>query len=648
MRVLLVEDDECIARSLEIVLAKENYAVDIAIDGELGWQFIESFAYDLILLDVVLPKLDGISLCRQLRESRYQTPVLLLTARNSSVDRIIGLDAGADDYLVKPFELPELLARMRVLLRRGSSPVVPVLEWNQLQIDPTSCQVTYDAQPLHLTPKEYRLLELFLRNPRHVFTRSAILEHLWNLEETPSEDTITAHIKGVRQKLKQVGAPANFIETVYGIGYRLKHSAAHAEVAAGAARLTSDRVEMPDPSGEQTEGQRKQDIQTALQLVWHKYLSRNQAHVQILERFLAKLAIETAAPTVTSPVVSPIASPITSPVTPEEWQQATFAAHKLTGALGLFGRPQGSEIASQLEHFFRAQQSPDPDTLNTLEQQMGQLSAIVCQNPVLSTVPLHQKNILIILDDDVVWMTQIRQLEAELTPMMSLEQVMTYLKTEAAALSDHASLASIFLLNLSLTDLPEQHFSLLSKLTEQIPPLLVLVCTDQASLESRIKWAQAGVYAVLPKRTPPQILTLARSMQSVDGTSTKRILMVDDDAQVLDTLQSLLSPWDFHLTRLEQSQHFWETLQVAMPDLLILDVEMPHYSGIELCRAVRNTLDWHRLPVLFLTAHTDATTLHNALNAGATALLDKSAAQSEIIHQVLIELQRSQFNRISQ
>ncbi|NJO80894.1 MAG: response regulator transcription factor [Cyanobacteria bacterium RM1_2_2] len=275
MRVLLIEDDECIAKSLETVLAKENYAVDVAVDGELGWQFIESFAYDLILLDVVLPKLDGIALCRQIREYHYQTPVLLLTACNSSTDRVIGLDAGADDYMVKPFELAELLARMRVLLRRGSSPVVPLLEWHQLQIDPVSCQVTYSDQLLHLTPKEYRLLELFLRKPRHVFTRSAILEHLWGVEEMPGEDTITAHIKGLRQKLKQVGAPADFIETVYGIGYRLKQSLAETDSTSHASKSSTHHSPLPTHLvSPQEQSLKQQSIQVALQTVWNKYVSK--------------------------------------------------------------------------------------------------------------------------------------------------------------------------------------------------------------------------------------------------------------------------------------------------------------------------------------------------------------------------------------
>ncbi|PMB25480.1 transcriptional regulator, partial [Fischerella thermalis CCMEE 5319] len=201
MRLLLVEDDECIANTLENILGNQHYVVDVANDGELGWELVEAFNYDLILLDVMLPKLDGIQLCQRLRSHNYQAPILLLTAQNSSTHKVMGLDAGADDYLVKPFDMSELLARIRVLLRRRNSTLQTVLEWENLRLDPGKCEVVYNNHLLNLTPKEYRLLELFLRNGHQVFSRSDILEHLWSTEEAPQEDTVTAHIKGLRQKL---------------------------------------------------------------------------------------------------------------------------------------------------------------------------------------------------------------------------------------------------------------------------------------------------------------------------------------------------------------------------------------------------------------------------------------------------------------
>lgn len=227
MRILVVEDDDFIAKTLTAVLSSQHYAVEVASDGQAGWELVESFAYDLILLDVMLPKLDGISLCRRLRSHGYQMPILLLTGRDSSHDKAIGLDAGADDYLVKPFDQEELFARVRALLRRGGSTSQPILQWGNLRLDPSSCEVTYETHPIQLTPKEYSLLELFLRNSRRVFSCSAILDHIWSFDKIPGEEAVRTQIKGLRQKLKTAGAAADLIETVYGIGYRLKPLEAH-------------------------------------------------------------------------------------------------------------------------------------------------------------------------------------------------------------------------------------------------------------------------------------------------------------------------------------------------------------------------------------------------------------------------------------
>ena len=221
MKILVVEDDEIISDAIVEYLSDQHYAVEAAYDGKSAWELLEVFTYDLILLDVMLPEMDGISLCRKLRNQGMDIPILMLTARDTLDNKIEGLDAGADDYLVKPFELEELSARIRALLRRGGATTAPVLTWGKLSLDPSTCEVFFDEKELALSPKEYKLLEFFLRNGRRVFSRAQILEHLWSFEQVPEEATVKAHIRGLRQKLESVGAPSNLIETVYGLGYRL-------------------------------------------------------------------------------------------------------------------------------------------------------------------------------------------------------------------------------------------------------------------------------------------------------------------------------------------------------------------------------------------------------------------------------------------
>ncbi len=222
MKILLVEDDAYLAEALSEAITDQLYVVEIASDGEAAWEQIQAIEYDLILLDFMLPKLNGIQLCHRLRSHSYSVPILMITARDTSTDKVLGLDAGADDYMVKPIDLQELLARIRALLRRGNASSPPILEWGELHLDPALYEVSYQEQLLRLTPKEYSLLELLLRNGRRILSRSMIIEHLWSLDNSPEEDTVKAHIKSLRQKFRAVGAPDNLIETVHGLGYRLK------------------------------------------------------------------------------------------------------------------------------------------------------------------------------------------------------------------------------------------------------------------------------------------------------------------------------------------------------------------------------------------------------------------------------------------
>ena len=221
MRILLVEDDIRLAETLAEALSDRLYTVDIAINGESAWDYAKALDYDLLLLDVMLPDLDGISLCQQLRSHGYQMPILTLTARDTVSDKIAALDAGADDYIVKPIDLGELFARIRALLRRGSAFLPPILKWGDLYLDPSTYEVSYADNTLHLTPREYSLLELLMRNSRRVLSRRAIIGHIWPLEAVPEEDTVKVHIRGLRQKLKATGAPEDFIETIHSMGYRL-------------------------------------------------------------------------------------------------------------------------------------------------------------------------------------------------------------------------------------------------------------------------------------------------------------------------------------------------------------------------------------------------------------------------------------------
>jgi DNA-binding response OmpR family regulator len=230
MRILVVEDDFQLAEILTEALSNRQYVVDLAKDGEMAWQWLELLKYDLIVLDVTLPKLDGIRLCHRLRNTdnskpaynNFTCPILMLTARDTVTDKIAGLDAGADDYVTKPFDLEELMARIRALLRRGNTTTNINMSWGGLRLNTSTHEASYDDNLLSLTPKEYALLELLIANGRRILSRSSIIEQIWSLDSSPAEETVTSHMRGLRNKLKALGASEDFIETVHGLGYRLK------------------------------------------------------------------------------------------------------------------------------------------------------------------------------------------------------------------------------------------------------------------------------------------------------------------------------------------------------------------------------------------------------------------------------------------
>jgi two-component system copper resistance phosphate regulon response regulator CusR len=221
MRILLVEDDVDVARFIRRGLVEQAYAVDVADEGEQALYLASLSAYDAVVLDVLIPAPDGMEVCRSLRASGSTVPILMLTARGSVDDRITGLDAGADDYLAKPFEFGELLARLRALLRRGGATTSALLQVGALEIDTRSHRVAVGDKPLTLTTKEYAVLEFLARNSGRIVTREEISEHVWNQDFDPFSNLIEVYMNRLRRHLARV-TTGRFIHTVRGAGYMLE------------------------------------------------------------------------------------------------------------------------------------------------------------------------------------------------------------------------------------------------------------------------------------------------------------------------------------------------------------------------------------------------------------------------------------------
>ncbi|WNZ25601.1 response regulator [Leptolyngbya sp. NK1-12] len=629
MKILAVEDDVWMASALADTLTQQNYTVEIAADGQAGWELAIGTDYDLILLDITLPRLDGITLCRKLRQEGDQTPILLLTAKDTQSDKVMGLDAGADDYLAKPFDFQELLARVRALLRRGNSALPPVLEWGNLRLDPSLCEVTCNGETLHLTRKEYGLLELFLRNQHRIFSPSAIIERLWAFENSPRESTIKSHVKALRQKLKAAGMDPDCIETVYGLGYRLKPSEEDSqENSRKNSRKNAQENRQSDRSAEATPNDVEQKITAAVMQARDAFKAQIGARLTVLQQTAEALAQSNLSETLRN--------------------QAEQEAHKLAGTLGTFGLAEASGLAEAIEDLLQSrpltQQNADSlqQLVTRLYRELEQsppasISLPAPPDPATGELPL----LLIISQDEQMaeqWLKEASQgmrVEVIFPPiaagMNGPELNPIVLKKPDA-----------ILLDLDAGERKQDSLQLLSALSKQLPSVPVLAWTEQDNLSDRLEVVRRGGHGFLHPSMPiaQGIEHIAQVLQPVHADEAE-ILVVDDDPVVLNTVRALLQPWGMQITTLDTPQQFWEVLNNVSPDLLILDVQMPDINGIELCQVIRADPQWSKLPVLFLTAHTDTNTVHQVFIAKADDCVSKASMGAKLVPRVLSCLERS-------
>ncbi|MEK7565880.1 MAG: response regulator transcription factor [Patescibacteria group bacterium] len=220
MRILIIEDEQRLSNTIKKGLVEEGFAVDQAYDGQEGQYLAESEDYDLIILDIMLPKIDGITLCQNLRGKNIKTPILILTAKTLVEDKVAGLDSGADDYMTKPFSLIELRSRIQALLRRSQQEASPVLQIADLILDPLKHKVTRGGKNIVLTPKEFSVLEFLLRHKEEIVTRTMIIEHVWDYNFDSLSNIVDVYVTAIRRKVDK-GAKIKLVHTIHGVGYKL-------------------------------------------------------------------------------------------------------------------------------------------------------------------------------------------------------------------------------------------------------------------------------------------------------------------------------------------------------------------------------------------------------------------------------------------
>ncbi len=617
MRILLVDDDETLIDLLRISFGEQNYAIDAVRDGEEGWMYGSTYTYDLIILDWSLPKLDGISLCQRFRNHGYHTPILLLTARNGSQNKIKGLDAGADDYLSKPFDTEELAARIRALLRRSHSNSSNVLSWGNLQLNPSTGEVTYEGQLILLTAKEYSLLELFLHHSQEVFSIEDIIENLWSSVEYPAEATVRSHLRRLRNQLKFAGLPEDPIETVRGRGYCLKPIPLDNQIPSNSKSSTV------------TKDSKYSQHLSALSAAWHRYSRKSKEQLATLE--------------------STIQHWKDGNLNTSDRQSAQLIAHSLAGNLGLFGFDTGSQLARKLEEILQKETSNKNEQLlsaekilNTLHQELD-----ITDNPDKKISARLRKNypLLLIIDDKTKFTEQLTQeasskgIQTAIVPTPELAR--TWLNNRKNLDFPNAVILNIdFAKSAYQPGLLLEGLSIIAEFSLHTPSIPVIVIADSDQVQDRLQIARHGGYFYLKKPvTCTQIIAFCQQVLE-RFSQDKKIMVIDDDVELLQALPSLLQPWKFQLTTFNDPRQFWEVLPTVNPNLLVLDIEMPYISGIELCKVLRNHPYWRKLPVLFLSIHTDVDIREQVFTIGADDFVNKPVVGKQLAARILNCIER--------
>ncbi len=574
-------------------LVQQRYAVDVANTGEMGWEFILLFDYDLVVLDWMLPDVEGISLCQQIRDKGYKMPILLLTARDRQNDKVMGLDAGADDYVVKPFDFDELTARIRVLLRREVNVASPILQWQELSLDPKTHEAKYQDRLLPLTPKEYGLIELLMRHPQQVFSASAIIDNLWAGEDPPGEEAVRTHVKGLRQKLKAAGMAKDTIKTVYGVGYRLKSNEETLNTTTQADNRDRDKL-------------------NNITQIWSQFRDLAFERLAVLEMVAA--------------------SP--GQLSDELQESARSSAHKLAGSLGSFGFSEGSKIAKQIEILL--DRNPIEQTeLKQITRLTKSLKAELQHQPFEKTVEdeLGKISLLIVSCNYDPNFSQL-VFEANNNGMK------THLASNLPAAQTILERESIDALLYKIVFPNEKDLKLLEQIHRQHPQLSIVTIAQSAQLLDRLDLVLSGGNLILQHPVDP-IEAIETVAESMDRGNTAKVLIVDDDPQVLLFLEIALKPYRFEITTLKEPTRFWSVLEDAKPDILVLDIDMPDINGIELCQILRSDRHWQHLPVLFLSVYQDEKTQDRAFNMGADDYISKPVTGSMLANRILNRLRRS-------
>ncbi|MBL1210780.1 response regulator transcription factor [Geminocystis sp. GBBB08] len=627
MKIILVEDDQRLGKLIQDYLIPESEKVDLVNTGIDLKEKLDQENYDILILDVMLPKKNGIDICRELRSSGVNIAILFITALNNQIDKMKAFESGADDYLIKPFDFQELLARIKALTRRETkikSLKFSTLEWHNLIMIPEEKKVKYEDNDLHLTPTEFKILEIFLTAPQKVYSTDNIIDKLWGIDTIPTYNTLRTHIKSLRKELTKVGLHKDFIETIYGVGYKLKplEEKSSENMKIKSASLT-DNQKNNQERNYQLPSQKEEKLQSLIEQMWLENQDSIYEDCQQLLDYMEgnnNLSIE----------------------------NAITITHNFAGFLGSIGYQNASNIAKKIENLFK-------DNRLNIQEQKIRLKIVNLINSLLQNLfpngePILQKkktifnknNIkILVIDEDIKLANQlimfIENPQISLSFCHSISSCKKFLHDQVY---DLVILETKWQNNIIIND------SIFNLLKVKNKNTKIIIYSKDDSLENRLSCSKYPINAFLSKTN--SLETLWQNIENIlkENQSDSivnplyNILIIDDDVKFTAVLKEKLKIYElpFNINILSKSETFLDEIKKIKPELILLDLEMPKLNGLDICKIIKKDPLLHSIPIIFLTSNFVPEIITQFVEAGADDFISKSKIDFELYPRILTHL----------
>ncbi|BAQ64798.1 response regulator [Geminocystis sp. NIES-3709] len=631
MKILLVEDDQRLGKLIHDYLVNESAVVEIVNTGFNIAEKLSKQCYDILILDVMLPKKNGIDICRELRSNNVDIAILFITALNNKIDKIKAFESGADDYLIKPFDFEELLARVKALLRREKKTELCNLTWNNLVMYPEEKKVIYNHNYLHLTPTEFKILQIFLETPNKVFNTQSIIDRLWEIDTTPTDSTLRTHIKSLRKKLEEVGLDKNFIETLYGMGYRLKQER-----------------EKRSEKQHQSFNNNKKNIDKISDLLEKNIRENKENQFQNLIKQMWLDNQET---------VSKDCQELSNYIQGNnniDINKAINIAHNFVGFLGSLGFDTASKISKNIENLLKENQNNLSDKkvkfkiltlLDTLEKNLfpNGKQCIPKKEKKEKILPKNKIEILVIDEDIKIANNLILFMDNPQVVFHFVHSIVfgiKYLKErqyDVVILETHWEKSS-----------SDQLTDILNFLKEKKEETKTIIYSKNDTLENRLYCSKYPISAFLNKTNTLDVLwenifnILSNNHSTSNITPLYDILVIDDDIRFTEVLkQKLISNrLPININIISDSEIFLEEIKRIKPQLIILDLQMPKLDGLDICKIIKKDPFLQNIPIIFLTGNLEPDIMNQFVEAGADDFISKSKIDLELYPRIMTHLKR--------